>query len=447
MEPHVIPRSEHKISRKLVSPNALRALYRLHQNGFKAYLVGGCVRDLILERTPKDFDIATDATPGQIRRLFRNCRLIGRRFRLAHLHFQNEIIEVATFRQSARTSENTDSEETIPETHRFRHIKDADGMVLRDNVFGTPEDDALSRDFTINALFYNIADFSVIDYSTGLIDLSQKLIRPIGDPYTRFTEDPVRMLRAIRFAASHNFFIESSAWEAICKLSPAISRVDTSRLYEEIRKTFFFGFACPAFRLLDNCGLLAVLFPDLYRWINENNNHSLLLQINLENVDHVYRNGGSPSPALLFASLFGPFLDEKALVHKRDGVPHQQALDVVCARFMEGIRATINMPRRVGSQLRAILALQPSLRKIPPRRPASLAGRPEFIDALTYLRIMSVSGKENQAVPEWWDTFLSKAPSSILKEKPVEKNAKKKRRKSKRRNRKKTLINPGISKQ
>jgi poly(A) polymerase len=299
-------------------------------------------------------------------------------------------------------------------------------MVLRDNVFGTPEDDALSRDFTINALFYNIADFSVIDYSTGLIDLSQKLIRPIGDPYTRFTEDPVRMLRAVRFAASHNFFIESSAWEAICKLSPAISRVDTSRLYEEIRKTFFFGFACPAFRLLDNCGLLAVLFPDLYRWINENNNHSLLLQINLENVDHVYRNGGSPSPALLFASLFGPFLDEKALVHKRDGVPHQQALDVACARFMEDIRTTINMPRRVGSQLRAILALQPSLRKIPPRRPASLAGRPEFIDALTYLRIMSVSERKTKPFRNGGTHFYQKLLLQFLKKNRLKKMLRKK---------------------
>lgn len=437
MEPRVIPRSEHRISRKLVSPNALRALYRLHQNGFKAYLVGGCVRDLLLERIPKDFDIVTDATPGQIRRLFRNCRLIGRRFRLAHLHFQNEIIEVATFRQSACTSKNINSEDTIPETRRFRHIKDADGMVLRDNVFGTPEDDALSRDFTINALFYNIADFSVIDYSTGLIDLSQRLIRPIGDPYIRFTEDPVRMLRAVRFAASHNLFIESNAWEAICKLSSAISRVDTSRLYEEIRKTFFFGFACPAFRLLDKCGLLAALFPNLYQWINENNNHSVLLQTNLENIDHIYRNSASSSPALFFASLFGPYLDRKALIHKRDGLPHQQALDVACAHFMENIRTTINMPRRVGSQLRAILALQPSLRKIPPRRPASFTNRPEFADALTYLRIMSISGRENKSAPEWWDAFLSKTPSSILEEKPVEIHAKKKRRRNKGRNRKK----------
>lgn len=436
MKPRIISRSEHRISRKLVSSNALRALYRLHQNGFRAYLVGGCVRDLLLERTPKDFDIVTDATPGQIRRLFRNCRLIGRRFRLAHLHFQNEIIEVATFRRPARTFESSDGKETVSKTHRFCHIRDADGMVLRDNLFGTPEDDALSRDFTINALFYNIADFSVIDYSTGLTDLTQRLIRPIGDPYTRFTEDPVRMLRAVRFAASHDFHIEPDAWEAIREHSSTISRVDTSRLYEEIRKTFLFGFACPAFRLLDKCGLLAALFPGLYQWVHRNSNHSVFLQTNLESLDRIYRNSASLSPALFFTSLFGPFLEEETLVREHDGISHQLALDAACTHFMEDIRTIINVPRRAGSQLRAILALQDSLRKMPPRRPAFLVGKPEFADALTYLRITSTSGRENRIIPEWWDAFLSRTSPPIPQEQPAERTKKKrKRRKYKSRNR------------
>ncbi|MBP1751009.1 MAG: pcnB, partial [Deltaproteobacteria bacterium] len=303
MEPIIIPRKEHRISRKQISPNALRTLYRLRQRGFIAYLVGGCVRDLLLERTPKDFDVVTDATPGQIKKLFRNCRLIGRRFRLAHLHFQDEIIEVATFRRSARTPNSTDTEETDPDSRPYRHIKDADGMVLRDNVFGTPEEDALSRDFTINALFYNIADFSVIDYSTGLSDLKQRLIRLIGDPYVRFTEDPVRMLRAARFAASHGLLVESSTWEVLRELSPTISRVPTSRLYEEIQKIFFLGSARPVLDLLDKSGLLAALFPDLYRWIYANNSRLALLRANLEGLDQLYRNGMPPSPALFLAAL------------------------------------------------------------------------------------------------------------------------------------------------
>jgi poly(A) polymerase len=432
MEPRIIPRKEHRISRKQVSPNALHTLYRLRQRGFIAYLVGGCVRDLLLERTPKDFDIATDATPGQIRRLFRNCRLIGRRFRLAHLHFQDEIIEVATFRRSARTSDNGDTEAALPDGHPYRHIKDADGMVLRDNVFGTPEEDALSRDFTINALFYNVTDFSVIDYSIGLSDLTQRLIRLIGDPYVRFAEDPVRMLRAVRFAASHDFAIEPATWEVLCELSSTISRVATSRLYEEVQKIFLLGSARPALSLLDKSGLLATLFPGLYQWIYGGNSRLALLQANLEGLDQIYRNGTPPAPALFFAALFGPGLEEEALARTREDIPRPLALDATCANFMEEIRKTVCIPGRVGSQLRAILALQPSLHKMPPRRPASIVIRPEFAAALMYLRLISETRRENRASLEWWDTFLSAAPSSALEEQPTDEIPKRKRRRRRR---------------
>jgi poly(A) polymerase len=433
MEPLIIPRKKHRVSRKQVSPNALRTLYRLRQRGFIAYLVGGCVRDLLLERAPKDFDVVTDATPGQIKKLFRNCRLIGRRFRLAHLHFQDEIIEVATFRRSARTSDNTDMEEAGPDSRPYRHIKDADGMVLRDNVFGTPEEDALSRDFTINALFYNIADFSVIDYSAGLDDLTQRLIRLIGDPYVRFTEDPVRMLRAVRFAASHDFLIEPATWKAICELSSTISRVATSRLYEETQKIFLLGSARPVLDLLDKSGLLAALFPGLYQWIYENNNRLALLHTNLEGLDQLYRNGMPQSPAFFLAALFGPHLEEDALERTRDGIPRPLALDSTCAHFMEEIRKTVSIPGRAGSQLRAILALQPALHKMPPRRPSAIVGRPEFTDALAYLRLMSETKRENRTSLEWWDTFFSSPPPATSLEPPANEISKRKRRRKRRR--------------
>jgi poly(A) polymerase len=433
MDPLIIPRKEHRISRKQMSPNALRTLYRLHQRGFIAYLVGGCVRDLLLDRAPKDFDIATDATPGQIRRLFRNCRLIGRRFRLAHLHFQDEIIEVATFRRSARTSDNGDAEETNLDNRPYRHIKDADGMVLRDNVFGTPEEDALSRDFTINALFYNIENFSVIDYSTGLSDLTQRCIRLIGDPYVRFTEDPVRMLRAVRFAASHSFNIEPDTWEVLCELSSTISRVPTARLYEEIQKMFLFGSARPVFDLLDRSGLLAILFPCLYQWIYRNNNHLELLQTSLEGFDLLYRNGTPPSPAIFLAAFFGPYLEEEILERTREGIARPLALDATCAHFMEEIRTTVCIPGRVGSQLRAILALQPSLHKMPPRRPISILNRSEFADALAYLRLASETRKENRTSLEWWETFLSAPPSAMPEEPPTDEIPERKRRRRRRR--------------
>jgi poly(A) polymerase len=436
VQPRIIPREEHSISRKQVSPNALRTLYRLHDNGFIAYLVGGCVRDLLLERIPKDFDIATDAAPGQIKRLFRNCRLVGRRFRLAHLHFQNEILEVSTFRAAAPSDEG-DAGETGRNNHPPRHLKDEDGMVLRDNVFGTPEEDALRRDFTINALAYNIADFSVIDYSTGLSDLKQRLIRPIGDPFVRFTEDPVRMLRAVRFAASHNLTIEPATWEILCELSPTISRAAPARLYEEILKLFLLGSARPVFGLLDNSGLLAALFPRLSQWLYGNSHHLTSLQTNLDGLDRLCRSGMPPSPSLFLAALFGPGLEEEALARHRGGVPHQQALDSACAISLEEFCKTVSIPGRVGGRLRGILAIQPSLHRIPPRRPSSIGRRPDFADAMAYLRLTAETRGEYRTSLEWWDAFLVQASSAMSSEPQTDAAPAKRRKKRRRRHRQK----------
>ncbi|OPY75458.1 MAG: Poly(A) polymerase I precursor [Syntrophorhabdus sp. PtaU1.Bin153] len=437
MEPRIIPRKEHRISRKQISPNALRTLYRLHSKGFIAYLVGGCVRDLLLGRTPKDFDIATNATPSQIRRLFHNCRLIGRRFRLAHLHFQGEILEVSTFRGAALPSDDTDTEEADHNKHVFHRIKDKDGMVLRDNVFGTPEEDALCRDFTINALAYNIADFSIIDYSTGLTDLQQHLIRPIGDPYVRFTEDPVRMVRAVRFAASHDFIIEPATWETLCELSSTISRVSPARLYEEMQKLFLLGYADPTFTLLDRSGLLTALFPGLSRWMYMNSDHAALLQKNLQRLDQLYRNGTPPSVALFLAALFGPSVEEAALAIHRGGIPREQALDAACTVFLKEISTTSSVPGRIGRQLFAILALQPSLRRMPPRHPSSIVARPEFEEALAYFRLRGGAKRRNRTSPEWWDTFLLKNPLVTSTEPATDESPfpppKKRRRKRRRR--------------
>lgn len=433
MEPRIIPRKEHHISRKQVSPNALRTLYRLHSRGFIAYLVGGCVRDMLMGRAPKDFDIGTNATPGQIKRLFRNCRLVGRRFRLAHLHFQDEIIEVSTFRRAAGPSENMDTQEAGQNKRLAWHVKDANGMVLADNIFGTPEEDALRRDFTINALAYNIADYSVIDHSTGLSDLQQRLIRSIGDPRVRFTEDPVRMLRAVRFAASHDFAIEPDAWEILCEFSATISRVSPSRLYEEIQKIFLLGSARQALKLLEASGLFAALFPGLSSWVGEDGRRFQLLDSNLRCLDGLYRSGSPVPPALLLAALFGPNLEEAALTRHLDGIPRRQALDETCAIFMGEISRTAHIPGRVGARLCAMLALQASLHRIPPRRPASIAARPEFADALAYLRFVSEAGGEYQAPLEWWDAFLmNNPPAAVSSEPPLSEAPRKKRRRRRR---------------
>lgn len=432
MQPRIIPREEHGISRRQISPNALRTLYRLHDNGFIAYLAGGCVRDLLLERTPKDFDIVTDAVPGQIKRIFRNCRLVGRRFRLAHLHFPNEILEVSTFRASAPP----DDEEAIEaDQHHPRHLKDEDGMVLRDNVFGTPEEDALRRDFTINALAYNIVDFSVIDYSTGLSDLEQRLIRPIGDPFVRFTEDPVRMIRAVRFAASHDLVIEPAAWKVLCGLSSTITRAAPARLYEEMQKLFLLGSARPVFNLLEASGLLDSLFPGLSKRLDENGDLREVVQTNLECIDRLSRKGLPPSPALLLAALFGPGLEEEAVARHRGGIPHQQALDEACAAFLEAFCKIVSVPGRVGGQLRRILAFQPLLHRKPPRRPSSLVGRPDFTDAMSYLYMIAKTGEKDKTALEWWNLFLTEAPSTTSSELPTDEVPAKRRRKRRRRRR------------
>ena len=431
--PRIIPRKEHRISRKQVSQNALRTLYRLHTHGFIAYLVGGCVRDLLLGRTPKDFDIATNATPSQIKRLFRNCRLLGRRFRLAHLQFQDEILEVSTFR---RTAEPSDAVVEVPEggaaPRRPYHLKDEDGMVLVDNVFGTPEEDAFRRDFTINALAYNIADYSVIDYTSGLADLAERVIRPIGDPRVRFTEDPVRMIRAVRFAASHDFAIEPAAWEGICDLSSTISRVSPSRLYEEVLKLFLLGSARPAFRLLERSGLLAALFPGLGQWVYGESGRLTMLEANLEGIDDLYRNGAPASPALFLAALFGPSLEEEVLARHLEGIPRHQALDEVCARFMGEILKTVSVPGRAGGRLRAILAVQTTLHRVSPRRPASIAGRQEFKDALAYLRLAAETTKEYRTPLQWWDGFLMEHPAGTLPEVATDEAPANKRRRRRR---------------
>ena len=404
----------------------MRTLYKLHRNGFTAHLVGGCVRDLLMGRSPKDFDIATDAAPGQIKRLFRNCRLIGRRFRLAHLEFKDGILEVSTFRAAAPADD--DEKEGERGSRPPLHLKDEEGMVLRDNLFGTPEEDALRRDFTINALAYNIADFSLIDFTTGLSDLEQRIIRPIGDPHVRFTEDPVRMLRAVRFAASHDLTIEPATWEVICELSPTIARASSARLYEEVLKLFLLGWAAPTFILLNQCGLFAALFPALSQNLQGNDRLTARLHENLQALDERCAAGTPPSPAFFLALLCGPVLEEEALALYQEGIPRQQALETICADFLKALSMTVNLPGRIRGQMRAIVSLQPSLVRRPPRRPKRLADSAAFADALDYLRISAQRNGQHRMALEWWNAFLSKDSAAGDPRSPVSVVPKRRRR-------------------
>lgn len=411
-EPVIIPRPDHPISRSMVSPNALRVLYRLKDNGYIAYLVGGCVRDLLLGREPKDFDVATDATPNQVKRLFRNCRLVGRRFRLAHIHYQDEIIEVATFR--ALAPEEPGETEAAPaaegdgeRSRRPRHEVSDEGMVLRDNVFGTPGEDALRRDFTVNALAYSIADFSIIDFANGMEDLRRGVIRTIGDPAVRFTEDPVRMIRAVRFAAILGFTVENDTWQALLELAPAITRATPPRLYEEMLKLFLSGEGERVYQLLRQTGLFGHLFPRFSAWLDRESDgfpHSGIGRA-LEWVDGQVGSGEPVSPPLLLALMFGEYVEERAEELISVGMQVPDAVNEATAGFLGEQAPIIAIPQRIALAMREILLLQHRLAKIPGKRPQGVLARSCFAEALAYLRCRCAVTGEGEKVLAWWERY------------------------------------------
>jgi poly(A) polymerase len=411
LTPRIIPRAQHPISRALISPNALKILYRLKDNGHIAYLVGGCVRDLLLGREPKDFDVVTDANPGTIKRLFRNCRLVGRRFRLAHLHFRDEIIEVATFRAPAPDEAQEEVEvpppsEAGPPRHP-RHLVSEEGVVLRDNVFGTPAEDILRRDFTVNALAYDIGDFSIIDYVGGVEDLQRGVIRIIGDPAVRFTEDPVRMLRAVRFAALLGFTIEEATWQALVENTPAVVRASAPRLYEEVLKLFLSGEGERTYQLMRRSGLFSALFPGLGAWLDQESEGfpHVRLGRDLEWLDRRLGNGEMVSPPLLFALMFGEYLEECAAFLRGEGCAPQEAVSAAVAGFLAEQIPLVAIPHRIGLVVRDILALQNRFRRMPGKRPQGVLARPGFSDALLYLRCRCEVTGEGGKILAWWERF------------------------------------------
>jgi len=450
IQPVIIPRSDHPISRTWISPNALRVLYRLKEQGFHSYLVGGGVRDLLLGREPKDFDIATDARPNEIKKVFRNCRLIGRRFRLAHIHFHNEIIEVATFRsnvaeeppvEAAATAEPDVqaagfavpepvlSEPVVPSEagptgpaeapavpgpvppgrqRQPRMLKSEHGMILRDNVFGTPEEDALRRDFTVNALFYSIADYSVIDYIGGMEDLRKGLIRIIGDPVVRFTEDPVRMVRAVRFAAMLGFEIEEATLTALLALRDKVALASPARMYEEVQKLFLLGEGDKVFQLLRKTGLFGVIFPHINDWIDleEDGFPHIRAGKALEWVDACVQAGRKVEPPVLFSLMFGQYIEEKRQRFRDGGMLPLDALDKAVAEFLAEIVPRVQVPKKVALAVRDILWNQGRFEKRQGKQPLYFIRRPGFAEAFEYLRFTSELTGERADVRLWWKDFI-----------------------------------------
>ncbi|HXW07589.1 MAG TPA: polynucleotide adenylyltransferase PcnB [Vicinamibacterales bacterium] len=403
VEPTILPRADHVISRRDIDPAALKVLYRLHEAGFIAYLVGGSVRDLLLMRRPKDFDVGTSAHPHQVKKLFRNCWIIGRRFRLAHVKFGPATIEVATFRRqvapqegtpeidiaTARASDVVAPDEPLPPDPDERPARRrSDRLIHRDNTYGTPEEDAFRRDFTVNALFYDIGTFAVIDYVGGLRDLDEQIIRCIGDPDVRFLEDPVRMLRAVVLAARLQFAIDPPVLEAIAVHRHEIGKSAPARLLEEYYKILRSGHAEGALRQLRSTGLLKEITPELaaapeafWRAVTA--------------LDAYRARFSAPPDTLTNPLLAGTLLAPLGLV----GRAQRFSADPLERRVDLGM---LPIPRRDAERLHQILALQPRLLDLraPSRVQRSLLHRPAFDDALTWLEI---HGDRADVLAHWQD--------------------------------------------
>jgi poly(A) polymerase len=423
LSPLVIPRSEHSISRAAISPNALKVLYRLKEAGYQGFLVGGAVRDLLLGLRPKDFDVATNALPDEVRRLFRNCRLIGRRFRLAHVFFGSEIIEVATFRAAAAPeredaedadvdAETASEDSTLePITAEFSPPSDSEhrafdlrGRILRDNIYGTIEEDVWRRDFSANGLYYNIEDFSIWDFVDGMSDIKARRLKLIGDPETRYREDPVRMLRAVRFAAKLDFSIEPATERLLQQLAYLLDGVPPARLFDEVLKLFLSGFGAKSYRLLKQYGLFEHLFPQSaaafalppYAYAGE------MLELGLANTDARIAADKPVTPTFLFAVLLWSAVLRELNERQAGPTPDLALLMQACDTVLRTQQSRVAIPRRFAIPMRELLMLQPRFARRSGVKSLSLLQHPRFRAAYDFLLLRAQVGVADPELAKWW---------------------------------------------
>ncbi|ROR98633.1 poly(A) polymerase [Sinobacterium caligoides] len=397
-EPIVLSRDEHDISRKQISDSALKVMYRLNRGGFEAFLVGGGIRDMLLGLSPKDFDIATDATPEEVKSLFRNSRIIGRRFRIVHVTFGREIIEVTTFRGSH------DSVSSHKNSNKSK--QNDSGMLLRDNVYGSIEEDAVRRDFTINALYYSADDLTLHDFTGGLDDIDNRLIRMIGNPETRYREDPVRMLRAARFAAKLDFDVEPASAAPIAELAPLLRDIPAARLFDEVLKLFMSGYAEATYDSLQEFELFAELFPETDYFLGKGDPvDDALVRQALINTDLRIRAGKTVTPAFIFAALLWPVTRAHASRLEAEGVPALPALqEAAHIATMEQLKRT-TIPKRFSIPMREIWELQLRLTKRQGKRAHSLMHHPRFRASYDFLLLREQAGENHNGLGEWWTQF------------------------------------------
>lgn len=439
-EATVLKRDAHTVSRQKISKNALKVLYRLNEAGYQAYLVGGGVRDILLGLQPKDFDVATDATPEQIQAVFRNCRLIGRRFRLAHILFGREVIEVATFRAGHESSEGSGKKQNKPKNELSRTSDQ--GMLVRDNVYGSIVEDAFRRDFTVNALYYTVKDFSVLDYTGGLDDLAERKIRLIGDPEERYREDPVRILRAIRLACKLNLSIEPSTAKPIKQLSELLTHVSSARLWDECNKMLLAGHAEATWDQLFREGVSQYLFPQTVQALAAKDDQAKVFQqfvsAALKNTDKRIANQQPVTPAFLFAVILWKPVQELTEKLIAKGKPPYEASQKAASQVMEKQRMITAIPKRFSLVAKEIWGLQHRLSNRRKKSVYSLIAHARFRAAYDFLYLRAGKDPELSELAKWWTDYQNAGPDAQQNMLNLVDNKPRKKRKRKPANKKRT---------
>lgn len=408
----VIPRDQHPVSRRDISPGCLKVLYRLNEAGHTAYIVGGGVRDLLLDLQPKDFDVATDATPEEIHRLFRNSRIIGRRFQIVHIRFGPEIIEVSTFRGTH------DDTVEIPGESLSRRVRDIDsarstsGMLLRDNVWGSIEEDVLRRDFTVNALYYTVDGFEIHDFVNGLADIESRTLRMIGDPEQRYREDPVRTLRAIRLAVKLGFNIEPATATPIPEYGKLLESVPAARLFDECLKLFFAGCAEETCAALRAHGLFDTLFPAAAAVLADDpsGEYARFIDLALANTDARIREGKSVTPYFLLAALLWPAVERTCQELTAGGMPEQLAMTEAGTQTVMSQIQRISIPKRFSIPMREIWEGQLRLLKRGGRRAELFLQQKRFRATYDFLLLREAAGRDMEGLGDWWTSFQNADP-------------------------------------
>ena len=396
----IIPRDQHCISRKNISDGALKVMSRLRGSGHQAYLVGGAVRDLLLGGHPKDFDIATDATPETVHALFRNSRIIGRRFRIVHVRFGREIIEVTTF----RGHHDNDAEPTA-ETGGNHSRQSASGLLLRDNVYGTLEEDAVRRDLTVNALYYDAGNFEVFDHVHGLADLERRSICIIGDPAVRYREDPVRMLRVLRFAAKLQFSVDRDTARAIPGCAHLLAEIPAARLFDEFLKLFLAGHAAATFDQLMAHDLLRYLFPETAEVLRRDPTALALVRAAMVSTDQRIAQDKPVTPAFILAALLWPVAARKALQLQERGDPPIPAMHSAGQQAISEAAHHMSIPKRFSQPMREIWEFQSRLQQPRGRKAAELVEHRRFRAAYDFLLLREQAGEDTGDMGKWWTEF------------------------------------------